>query len=72
MPLLAVGGIANHVHLLVAIPQAVTVALAINRFKADSSRWLHDHGTNFEWQKGYGAFSVSPSQVPAVKEYIRA
>ena len=72
MPLLAVGGIANHLHLLVAIPQTTTVASAINRFKANSSRWLHEHGSNFEWRKGYAAFSVSPSQVPAVKEYIRA
>ena len=67
MPLLAVGGIANHVHLLVAIPQTTTVASAINRFKANSSRWLHEHGSSFEWQKGHGAFSVSPSQVPAVR-----
>jgi REP element-mobilizing transposase RayT len=66
MPLLAVGGIANHLHLLVAIPQTTTVASAINRFKANSSRWLHEHGSNFEWRKGYAAFSVSPSQVPAV------
>src|SRR5450759_3181182 len=51
MPLLAVGGIANHVHLFVAIPQTTTVASAINRFKANSSRWLHEHGNNFEWQK---------------------
>lgn len=71
MPLLAVGGIANHVHLLVAIPQSTTVASAINHFKANSSRWMRQRGNKFEWQKGYGAFSVSPSQVPAVKEYIR-
>src|SRR5512143_3761139 len=71
MPLLAVGGFSNHVHLLVSIPQTATVASALNRFKANSSRWMREHGKNFEWQKGYGAFSVSPSQVPIVKEYIR-
>lgn len=32
---------------------------------------MREHGNNFEWQKGYGAFSVSPSHVPTVKEYIR-
>ncbi|MGI9103219.1 MAG: IS200/IS605 family transposase [Terriglobales bacterium] len=69
MPLLAVGGIANHVHLLVAIPQTVTVAAAINCLKANSSRWL---GNKFEWQKGYGAFSVSPSQIAPVQHYIRS
>jgi REP element-mobilizing transposase RayT len=72
MPLLAVGGIANHVHLLVSIPQTTTVASAINRFKANSSRWMREHEKSFEWQKGYGAFSVSPSHTAAVKNYIRA
>ena len=68
---LAIGGISNHVHLLLAIPQTITVASAINALKANSSRWMHDHAKHFEWQKGYGAFSVSPSQSGAVKEYIR-
>ncbi len=72
LALLAVGGIADHVHLLVGIPQTMTLASAVNCLKANSSRWLREHGNNFEWQKGYGAFSVSPSQVPLVKQYIRA
>ena len=49
----------------------MTVASAINALKANSSRWMHDHNKAFDWQKGYGAFSVSPSQTEAVKEYIR-
>jgi putative transposase len=68
---LAIGGITNHVHLLLAIPQTMTVAAAVNALKANSSRWMHEHNRAFDWQKGYGAFSVSPSQVGAVKEYIR-
>jgi REP element-mobilizing transposase RayT len=67
---LAIGGIANHVHLLIAIPQTMTVASAVNALKANSSRWMHEHNKNFDWQKGYGAFSVSPSQVEPVKHYI--
>ena len=67
----AVGGITNHVHLLIAIPQTITVAAAINALKANSSRWMREQSKEFSWQKGYGAFSVSPSQVGAVKEYIR-
>ena len=67
---LAIGGIANHVHLLIAIPQTMTVASAVNALKANSSRWMHKHNKNFDWQKGYGAFSVSPSQVEPVKHYI--
>jgi putative transposase len=70
--LLAIGGIANHVHLLIALPQTMTVAAAVNVFKANSSRWMHEHFETFDWQKGYGAFSVSPSQVDRVKHYIRS
>jgi putative transposase len=70
--LLAVGGIANHVHVLFSVPQTMTVASAVNSLKANSSRWLREQGNSFEWQKGYGAFSVSPSQAPAVQAYIRS
>jgi putative transposase len=68
---LAIGGVTNHVHLLIAIPQTMTVASAVNALKANSSRWMHEHNREFDWQNGYGAFSVSPSQVEPVKEYIR-
>jgi len=70
IPVLAAGGISNHAHLLVALPVDVTVAKAIQVMKANSSRWLHEHGLEFAWQEGYGAFSVSSSNVPAVKDYI--
>ena len=70
--ILAIGGISNHIHLLIAIPQTMTVASAVNALKASSSRWMREHAKTFEWQKGYGAFSVSPSQVEPVKQYIRA
>ena len=68
---LAIGGIANHVHLLLAVPQTMTIAAAVNALKANSSRWMREHNKEFEWQKGYGAFSVSPSQLDAVKHYIQ-
>jgi putative transposase len=68
---LAIGGVTNHVHLLIAIPQTITVASAVNALKANSSRWMHEHNREFDWQNGYGEFSVSPSQVEPVKEYIR-
>src|SRR5438128_6154429 len=56
IPVLAAGGISNHAHLLVALPVDVTVAKAIQVMKANSSRWLHEHGLEFAWQEGYGAF----------------
>lgn len=49
----------------------MTVASSVNVLKANSSRWMHEHNNHFEWQHGYGAFSVSPSQIEPVKNYIR-
>lgn len=70
LPVLAAGGIANHAHLLIALPSDVTVAKAIQAMKANSSRWIGEHGIDFAWQEGYGAFSVSASNRDAVKKYI--
>jgi len=68
---LAVGGTANHVHLLLCLPPTMTVAAAVQKLKANSSRWLSDQGLLFQWQEGYGAFSVSPSLLATVQGYIR-
>jgi REP element-mobilizing transposase RayT len=65
--LIAAGGMANHVHLLVILPATLSLAAAVQKLKGSSSRWL---GKGFAWQEGYGAFSVSPSQVTRVKKYI--
>jgi putative transposase len=67
---LAAGGTANHAHVLIVLPSDVSVAKAVQVLKANSSRWLSEHGISFAWQEGYGAFSVSPSRVVAVKKYI--
>jgi putative transposase len=67
---LAAGGISNHAHLLIALPPDMAVAKAIQVFKANSSRWIREHGVDFSWQEGYGAFSVSSSNRDAVKDYI--
>jgi putative transposase len=66
--ILAAGGTANHVHLLIGLPPSLALAEVVQKLKANSSRWF---GSGFEWQKGYGAFSVSPSLVAAVQAYIR-
>jgi len=70
---LAIGGTANHAHLLVGLPSAIAPATAVGKIKANLSRWVH--GTFAEmssscWQKGYGAFSVSRSQIDTVASYI--
>ena len=72
IPVLAVGGIENHIHLLLELPATKSVADAINIFKANSSRWMKTKDVrDFSWQIGYGAFSVGPQHVGAVKKYIR-
>ena len=68
----AIGGTADHVHLLLGMHPAESVANLVKELKGQSTRWLnenHLHGV-FSWQSGYGAFSYSRSMVPAVKRYI--
>jgi REP element-mobilizing transposase RayT len=66
--LIAAGGTANHIHLLFVLPASHSLAHAVQKLKGSSSRWM---GDGFSWQEGYGAFSVSASQVPVVKRYIQ-
>jgi REP-associated tyrosine transposase len=68
--ILAIGGTANHVHLLVALPSSVTIAHLMRDLKANSSRHINEKQCGFAWQDGYAAISVSPSQVDAVRHYI--
>jgi len=70
-PVFAVGGTANHIHLLITVPATVPLAKAVQTIKAVSSKWLRESVPKFEWQQGYAAFSVSASNVTAVAEYIR-
>jgi REP element-mobilizing transposase RayT len=70
IPILAAGGMANHAHVLFALPSTVTISKVLQTLKANSSRWIGEHGIRFEWQQGYGAFSVSPPAVARVKRYI--
>ncbi len=67
---LAAGGTANHLHLLILLPQTVTLATAMQDLKANSSRWLRETSAEFQWQEGYGAFSVSQSQRQAIMDYV--
>jgi putative transposase len=69
--LLAVNGTANHIHILIALSSKCPLSHAVRDIKANSSRWMSENGPPFSWQQGFGAFSVSPSQVKVVKDYIR-
>lgn len=73
MKALAIGGIEDHVHVLLSLPRTLSVAKAVQLLKGASSKWVHDtfpEHQHFEWQGGYGAFSVSTSRVEATAAYI--
>jgi putative transposase len=67
---LANGGMEDHVHLLIQLPPVLALAQAISLLKANSAKWMNEHGKTFSWQQGYGAFSVSASNLSAVERYI--
>jgi len=70
---LSVGGTENHVHGLIVLAPDTSVADAMRGWKALSSKWVHETlpgEGDFGWQEGYGAFSVSQSNVPQVAAYI--
>lgn len=70
---IAVGGTDNHAHVLLAMPPILSIATAVQRIMDASSRWLHqENGLDFEWQEGYGAFTVSASQLPRTIQYINS
>ena len=66
----AVGGIDDHTHLLIDVPPPFSLAKAVLTIKSNSSRWANEKKENLAWQQGYGAFSVSASNIPAVARYI--
>jgi putative transposase len=70
IPLLAVGGMPDHAHILVALPPTIALAQVVVKLKANSSRWIKGQVHSFAWQEGYAAFSVSPSQADVVAHYI--
>jgi putative transposase len=74
MKALAIGGTADHVHLLISLPPTLSVAKAVQLLKGNSSKWIHEtfpRTRSFEWQEGYGAFSIGVSGMDATVSYIR-
>jgi REP element-mobilizing transposase RayT len=73
MKALAVGGTADHVHVLLSLPSTLAVAKAVQLLKGGASKWVHDTIRDhraFAWQEGYGAFSIGVSQVAPTVTYI--
>ena len=72
-PVLRVGGVEDHVHILCRFGRTITVANLVKELKRESSQWIKTKAIDlaeFYWQSGYGAFSVSPGHVEVLREYI--
>jgi putative transposase len=71
--LVHVGGVADHVHIVTTLSRTLSQAEFVEEIKKTSSKWIKAIDAryrNFFWQRGYGAFSVSPSQLQAVVQYV--
>ena len=68
---MAIGGMPDHIHILLSANSEYGVAKIINTLKSNSSKWMRTKKKAFAWQEGYGAFSVSQSGLDEVKEYIQ-
>lgn len=63
----------NHIHLLLSVHPSICLSAAVRDIKSFSSRFINENqlvGGHFKWQRGYGAFSYSQSQIEKVKNYI--
>ena len=68
----AIGGVADHVHLLIGLRATHALADVLREVKSVSSRWVHEEigQPEFQWQEGYGAFTVGAPQCAEVRHYI--
>ena len=74
-PSLVVGGPEDHVHVLCSLSRKRALADLVRELKRESSKWVKEQApgcADFHWQGGYGAFSVSPGHIGALREYISA
>ena len=72
-PAIAVGSVEDHIHILFRLSKNHAICKVIEEVKTSSSKWIKTKGAsfkNFHWQSGYGAFSVSQSNVEEVQNYI--
>src|SRR5260370_5249649 len=70
-----VGGVSDHVHIVTTLPRTLSHAQFIEQIKKTSSKWIKEVDARYRgffWQRGYAAFSVSPSQFEAVMQYVEA
>lgn len=66
----AFGGMDDHIHILFRLPPTLSLSRVVALIKSNSSTWIKEQGIRFSWQQGYGASSVSSSNISAVIKYI--
>ena len=74
MKAIEIGGVEDHIHILLLLPPTIPIAKAMQLIKGGSSKWIHDtfpEQDDFAWQEKYGAFSVSVSQLENIVGYIQ-
>ena len=72
--LLSAGSVEDHIHLFIAQPRTISVSDLVKEIKVSTSIWIKNqspHTKNFQWQSGYGVFSISPSHENALRQYIQ-
>ena len=70
--LLAINGMPEHVHVIAAVKPTLAPATFVKELKGSSSRFVHlEYGSLFQWQRGYGIFSISDRLVSAAIDYVR-
>jgi len=72
--LLQIGGMPDHIHLVIKLKPVQALSNIMQKIKGSSSKWINDQNRSsikFAWQNGYGAFTVSESQVSATIRYVR-
>jgi putative transposase len=70
-----VGGVSDHVHIVTTLPRTLSQAQLVEQIKKTSSKWIKELNASYRgffWQRGYGVFSVSPSQLEAMLQYVNA
>jgi putative transposase len=71
---LEIGGVDDHVHILLSLPRTLPLSKLVELVKKESSKWLKKKHVSlqfFSWQNGYGAFSVSASKISVIRKYIQ-
>jgi len=72
--LLQIGGMPDHIHMVIKLKPVYALSEIMQKVKGSSSKWINEQNRlmgRFAWQEGYGAFTVSESQIPAVIRYVR-